>query len=385
MTTFTNYLASLKNEIHEMSVDEVHEAMASSTPPLVIDCREQDEVAHGLLVGAKWVPRGFLDMRIESVARERDQAIVIYCAGSTRSVLAAKTMKTLGYTHVSSMEGGFTQWKQRGYPFQIPKTLSAEQRLRYSRHLLIPEIGEEGQRKLLDSKVLMLGAGGLGSPAAYYLAAAGIGKLGIVDSDIVDRSNLQRQILHTDDRVGTPKTESAQITLNAMNPEIEIETFNVRLTSDNVLDIFSGYDMVVDGCDNFPTRYLINDACVHLGIPNIHGSVFRFEGQVTTFMPKEGPCYRCLYPEPPPPELAPSCEEVGVLGVVPGVVGLLQAIEVTKLVIGYGEPLIGRLLTFDATRTTFRELKLRRDSHCSVCGDDAVFEGFIDYEQFCAS
>jgi molybdopterin/thiamine biosynthesis adenylyltransferase len=268
----------------------------------------------------------------------------------------------------------------------IAESLTQDQLTRYSRHLIIPEIGEKGQKKLLDSKVLMMGAGGLGSPAALYLAAAGVGQLGIIDSDVVDRSNLQRQVLHTDDRVGEPKVESARQTINGLNPDVDVEIFNERLTSDNIMSVFEGYDLVVDGGDNFPTRYLVNDACVKLGIPNVHGSVYRFEGQATAFVPGEGPCYRCLYPEPPPPEFAPSCQEAGVLGVLPGVIGLLQAIEVIKLLVGIGKPLVGRLLAFDGLEAEFRELKLRRDPECPVCGDHIEAEDieFIDYEQFCS-
>lgn len=387
MAGINDIVSKIKEQIRETDVDTVHDQWSESKPSderVLIDVRERDEFVDGHIEGADFVPRGLLDLKIENMVPDRDKEIVLYCGSGTRSALAAKTLEDLGYSNVVSMAGGFTAWKQAGYPVHVAKTLNQEQMSRYSRHLIIPEIGEKGQMKLLDSKVLMLGAGGLGSPAALYLAAAGVGQIGIIDSDVVDRSNLQRQVIHNESRVGEPKVESAKATIQALNPDVEVEMFNTRLTSDNVLSIFEGYDLVIDGGDNFPTRYLINDACVHLGIPNVHGSVFRFEGQVTSFVPHDGPCYRCLYPEPPPPEFAPSCQEAGVLGVLPGVIGLLQAIEAVKLLVGIGEPLSGRLLAFDGLKTEFREMKLRRDPKCPACGDDAEFTGFIDYEQFCA-
>lgn len=388
MATFQDMLTRIKGEIREVSVDEVHQRWQSRrddpSGTVYVDVREKDEYDDGHVEDAHWISRGLLELRIESAVPDKSAPVVVYCAGGTRSALAAKSLQELGYQHVESMAGGFGQWKQRGFPIHISQTLSAEQRGRYSRHLLIPEVGEKGQLKLLESKVLMLGAGGLGCPAALYLAAAGVGHIGIIDSDVVDRSNLQRQVLHTDDRVGVAKTESAAQALKALNPSLEIAQYNTRLTSDNILDIFQGYDLVIDGGDNFPTRYLINDACVHLNIPNVHGSVYRFEGQVTVFKPGDGPCYRCLYPEPPPPELAPSCQEAGVLGVLPGIMGLFQAHEAIKLIVGFGEPLVGRLLCFDGTNTSFRTLKLRRDPECSMCGEHAEWNGFIDYEQFCS-
>jgi sulfur-carrier protein adenylyltransferase/sulfurtransferase len=377
----------VKEQIRETDVDSVHREWSNasgSDERVIIDVRERDEFVDGHIEGAEFVPRGLLDLKIESIVPDRSQEIVLYCAGGTRSALAARTLEELGYENVSSMAGGFGAWKQAGYPIHVAKSLTQEQMSRYSRHLIIPEIGEKGQRALLDAKVLMLGAGGLGSPAALYLAAAGVGKLGIIDSDVVDRSNLQRQVVHTDARVGESKVESAKQTIQALNPDVDVEMFDTRLTSDNVLEIFEGYDLIIDGGDNFPTRYLINDACVHLGMPNVHGSVFRFEGQVTSFVPHDGPCYRCLYPEPPPPEFAPSCQEAGVLGVLPGVIGLLQAIEAIKLIVGVGQPLSGRLLAFDGLDTEFREMKLQRDPQCPACGEEAEFTGFIDYEQFCA-
>ena len=387
MAGINDIVNKIKEQIRETDVDAVHGQWSDdedSEERVLIDVRERDEFVDGHIEGAEFVPRGLLDLKIENLVPDRDQEIVLYCGSGTRSALAARTLEELGYKNVVSMAGGFTAWKQAGYPVHIAKTLSQEQMSRYSRHLIIPEIGEKGQTKLLDAKVLMLGAGGLGSPAALYLAAAGVGKIGIIDSDVVDRSNLQRQIIHNEQSVGEPKVESAKRTIQALNPDVEVEMFDTRLTSDNVLSIFEGYDLVIDGGDNFPTRYLINDACVHLGIPNVHGSVFRFEGQVTSFVPHDGPCYRCLYPEPPPPEFAPSCQEAGVLGVLPGIIGLLQAIEAIKLIVGVGEPLSGRLLAFDGLKTEFREMKLRRDPQCPACGHDAEFTGFIDYEQFCA-
>jgi sulfur-carrier protein adenylyltransferase/sulfurtransferase len=381
--TFRELLSSTKKQIREVPVDEVKRLIDQRAPIKVVDVRESDEYAAGRVPGAIWVPRGFLEIRIEEKAN-RDEALVLYCAGGTRSALAAKTLQDMGYQNVSSMAGGFTRWSDAAYPIDKPFVLTAEQKERYRRHLIIPEVGEEGQAKLLKGKVLLMGAGGLGSPAALYLAAAGVGTLGIVDMDVVDLSNLQRQVVHTQDRAGMPKTESAKQAINALNPDVKVIPFQERLTSQNVREILSGFDLVVDGGDNFPTRYLLNDACVVLGKPNIHGSIFRFEGQVTTFVPGKGPCYRCLYPAPPPAEFAPSCAEAGVLGVLPGIIGLLQANEALKLLLGVGEPLIGRLLTFDALGTRVSELKLRRDPQCPVCADGAKVE-FIDYEQFCAT
>ncbi|WP_434006984.1 molybdopterin-synthase adenylyltransferase MoeB [Lujinxingia vulgaris] len=383
VATFDELIARVKATITETDTDAVRALQTSDDPTVIIDVREREEFVDGHIEGAEFIPRGQLDLKIETAVPRRDTPIVLYCAGGTRSALAARSLQELGYSDVKSMAGGFTAWKRSGYPVHIPKSMSPEQLTRYSRHLIIPEIGEKGQSKLLDSKVLLLGAGGLGSPVAMYLAAAGVGTIGLIDNDVVDRSNLQRQILHTDESVGTPKVESARARINALNPDVDVRTYETWLSSENVLEIFEGYDVVVDGGDNFATRYLVNDACVHLGIPNVHGSVYRFEGQVTSFVPHQGPCYRCLYPEPPPPELAPSCQEAGVLGVLPGVIGMLQAIEVIKLLVDVGEPLAGRLLTFDGLKSQFRELKLRRDPECSLCGEDAEWTGFIDYEVFC--
>jgi len=380
--TFQTLLAGVKQEIREVSVEEVKRLLDARAPVKLLDVRESDEYAGGRLPGALHIPRGYLELRVESQLR-RDEEVVVYCAGGTRSALAARTLKELGYERVASLAGGYNRWSDAALPVEKPFVLTAEQKERYRRHLSLPEVGEAGQAKLLQARVLLLGAGGLGSPAALYLAAAGVGTLGIVDADVVDLSNLQRQVIHTRERQGQSKVASARAAIEALNPDVEVVGFAERLDSRNVLRILEGFDLVLDGGDNFPTRYLLNDACVMLGRPNVHGSIFRFEGQVTTFLPGQGPCYRCLYPAPPPPELAPSCAEAGVLGVLPGLIGLLQANEALKLILGHGEPLVGRLLTFDALGTRFQELKLRRDTQCPVCAPDAKVE-LIDYERFCA-
>ncbi|WP_338867363.1 molybdopterin-synthase adenylyltransferase MoeB [Myxococcus stipitatus] len=381
--TFRELLAGVKQEIREVSVDEVKRLLDTRAAVKLIDVREADEYAVGRLPGALHIPRGYLELRIEERAG-RDEELVVYCAGGTRSALAAKTLKELGYTRVVSLSGGYNRWTDAALPVEKPVVLTAEQKERYRRHLILPEVGEEGQARLIKARVLLMGAGGLGSPAALYLAAAGVGTLGIIDSDVVELSNLQRQVLHTQARTGQPKVVSAKAALEALNPDVRVIPFQERLTSRNVLRVLDGFDLVLDGGDNFPTRYLLNDACLMRGLPNIHGSVFRFEGQVTTFVPGQGPCYRCLYPAPPPPELAPSCAEAGVLGVLPGLIGLLQANEALKLILGQGEPLVGRLLTFDALGTRFQELKLRRDAQCPVCAPGAKVE-LIDYERFCST
>ncbi len=383
MPTGKELVRETKRQIREVTVEQVSRRLREPAPPVLVDVRESDEYAAGRLPGAVHVPRGFLELRIEDRVPDRGTPVVLYCAGGVRSALAARTLQELGYTDVTSMAGGYNRWTDAGLPVERPRALTAEQKERYRRHLIIPEVGEAGQGKLLDAKVLLMGAGGLGSPAALYLAAAGVGTLGIVDMDVVDLSNLQRQVLHASDRVGMPKTESAAKTVRALNPDVKVIPFQERLTSKNVKQIVEPFDIVLDGGDNFPTRYLLNDACVLLGKPNVHGSIFRFDGQVTTFVPGAGPCYRCLYPQPPPAELAPSCAEAGVLGVLPGIVGLFQANEAIKLILGVGEPLVGRLLTFDALGTRFTELKLRRDPNCPVCAEGVPFPGFIDYEQFC--
>jgi molybdopterin/thiamine biosynthesis adenylyltransferase len=329
-----------------------------------------------------FIPRGNLETQVEGKIPDKTAPVVIYCAGGVRSAFAAKTLNEMGYTDVVSMSGGFNQWKNEGRAWVTPQTLSAEQRNRYHRHLLLPEVGDAGQQKLLASKVLLLGAGGLGSPAALYLAAAGVGTLGIIDMDVVDASNLQRQILHNIDRVGDRKVDSAKKTLTALNPDVNVVTYDVRLGADNILEVIDGYDLIVDGTDNFPTRYLVNDASLVKRIPVVHGSIFRFEGQATVFYPYEGPCYRCLIPEPPPPELAPSCAEAGVLGVLPGIVGSIQAIEAIKVLLGLGDPLIGRLLAYDALEESFRTFKVNRDPNCPACGPDAHIV-IAEYDELC--
>ncbi len=381
-------LAALRSEIEEIAPAEVASRLAAGA--LLVDVREPDEVAQGSPAQAVKIPRGFLEIRIEEFASEPDREILALCAGGTRSLFAADDLRRLGFERVVSVAGGFSAWKKDGLPFEVPRALSPEQRERYGRHLTVPEVGEEGQLRLLDAKVLLVGAGGLGAPAALYLAAAGVGTLGIIDDDVVDRSNLQRQILHADDRVGTPKVESARDHLLALNPTLEVRVWPERLTAANALEIFAGFDVVLDGTDNFATRYLVNDACVRLGIPNVHGSVFRFEGQVSVFWPgrtdgEPGPCYRCLYPEPPPPELAPSCAEAGVLGVLPGVVGLLQAVETLKLLLGIGEPLVGRLLHYDALTAELRRFESSRDPECAWCGEDAETVELNDVAFVCAT
>jgi sulfur-carrier protein adenylyltransferase/sulfurtransferase len=385
VATYRDHLASVKREIHEISPRDAAERLASEPRPVLLDVRERDEWEQGHIPGAIHIPRGNLESRIDNAVSDRGTPLIVYCAAGNRSAYAAKTLTELGFGDVLSMSGGFTQWKQNGHEWKTPRTLSAQQMERYSRHTLIPEVGEEGQLKLLDSKVLLIGAGGLGSPAALYLAAAGVGTLGIIDGDVVDRSNLQRQILHTEDSIGMAKVDSAEQTLKALNPEVRVVKYTERLTSENVMDVITGYDVIVDGTDNFPTRYLLNDASLVANIPVVHGSIYQFEGSVTVYAPRVGPCYRCQYPEPPPPELAPSCAEGGVLGVLPGVVGTLQATEAIKLLLGVGDPLIGRQLRYDALSMEFVELRMHRDPECPVCSKDPDQIHFIDYEQFCAA
>lgn len=379
-------LLELKAAIPEVGPAEACALQAQGAA--LIDVREPEEVAQGSPPGALRLGRGFLELRIEEAVPDLDRPLVVMCGGGARSLFAAEGLRRLGYRQVCSMAGGFARWKAEGLSVELPISLSGEMRERYSRHLAMPEIGEAGQARLMRSRVALIGAGGLGSPAALYLAAAGVGTLGLVDDDVVDRSNLQRQILHNDQRVGQAKVDSARQTLTALNPSVRVETHAVRLTSANVEGILSGYEVVVDGSDNFPTRYLVNDACVRLGLPNVHGSVFRFEGQATVFWPRHptrrGPCYRCLYPEPPPPEMAPSCVDAGVLGVLPGVIGLLQAVETVKLLLGLGDPLVGRLLHFDALRGRFTEFELAANPDCAWCGEGRSFPGYVDYAEFCA-
>jgi sulfur-carrier protein adenylyltransferase/sulfurtransferase len=370
MPSFRELLARARAETSEISVEALRGLLDGGRPVTVLDVREMDEAAEGRIPGAVLLPRGNLELRVEALV-PRDAPVVVYCQSGVRSALAAQTLAELGYRDVRSLAGGYGRWSDAGLPSERPSVLRADQRARYRRHLSLAEVGEEGQAKLLAARVLVLGAGGLGSPAALYLAAAGVGTLGIVDSDVVESSNLQRQVLHTVARTGQPKTESARQALTALNPDVQVVGFQERLTAANVERILQGFDVVLDGGDNFPTRYLLNDACVLAGKPLVHGSVFRFEGQLTTVLPRQGPCYRCLYPTPPPAELAPSCAEAGVLGVLPGVIGLLQATEALKLLLGVGAPLAGRLLTYDALGGHFRELQLQRDPACLACGEGA--------------
>jgi sulfur-carrier protein adenylyltransferase/sulfurtransferase len=383
MPTYRELLQQVKSEIDEVDASRARELIDADSPAIV-DVRERDEWDEGHLPGAVHVPRGHLESRIETAAPDKSRPVVLYCASGNRSAFAAKTLEELGYDHVVSLAGGFTDWKRNGYPYDVPEALDEAKRRRYSRHLLIPEVGEEGQLRLLQSRVLLIGAGGLGSPASLYLAAAGVGTLGIVDDDAVDETNLQRQIVHSTERLGDSKADSAKRTIEALNPDVTVEVFKERLTSENVDRILGeGWDVIVDGADNFPTRYLLNDASVWHRIPVVHGSIYRFEGQVTVFKPFEGPCYRCLFPQPPPPELAPSCAEGGVLGVLPGVIGSLQANEALKLALAIGEPLVGRLQMFDALAGEFTEIRLRRDPECPVCGENPTITDYIDYVEFC--
>jgi len=379
LPTARELLAEAKSAIREVDPAEAETSLGQA---IFLDVREPDEYEQGALPGAVHLPRGHLEFQVEGRLPDKTKPVVVYCAGGVRSAFAAKTMGDLGYTDVVSMVGGFNRWKDEGRPWASPRTLTPEQRNRYQRHLLLPEVGEEGQLRLLDSKVLLLGAGGLGSPAALYLAAAGVGTIGIIDMDVVDESNLQRQVLHNIERVGERKVDSAKKTLTALNPDVTVATYDVRLGADNVLDIIDGYDLIVDGTDNFPTRYLVNDAALLKRIPVVHGSIFRFEGQVTVFDPYNGPCYRCLIPEPPPAELAPSCAEAGVLGVLPGIIGSLQALEAIKMLLGLGDPLVGRLLAYDALEESFRTFKVQRDPACPACGPDAEIV-IAEYDELC--
>jgi sulfur-carrier protein adenylyltransferase/sulfurtransferase len=384
MPSYRELLQQVRDEISEVDAGGARD-LIDERDPLVVDVREQDEWDEGHIPGAVHIPRGFLESRIERAAPDSTRPVLLYCSAGNRSAFAAKTLAELGYEDVASLAGGFTDWKRNGFPVQLSAGLDPQRRTRYSRHLLIPEVGEQGQLKLLDSRVLLIGAGGLGSPASLYLAAAGVGRIGIVDADVVDESNLQRQIVHSTERLGEPKVQSAKQTVEALNPDVQVVAYEERLTSENVERILAdGWDVIVDGADNFPTRYLVNDASVWHGIPVVHGSIYRFEGQVTVFKPHEGPCYRCLFPTPPPPELAPSCAEGGVLGVLPGIIGSLQANEALKLALGIGESLVGRLLLFDALSAEFNEVKLRRDPDCPVCGEHPTITDYIDYVEFCA-
>jgi len=381
--TYRDVMAEARQAIPEWSPDEVRQRMSNGGGYTLIDVREKEEYREGHLAGALSVPRGFLDMRIEEAVPDKDAKIILYCAGGTRSLLAGRTMHELGYRNVVSMSGGYSGWKNAGHPWEADRQFTADQLNRYSRHFLLPEVGEAGQAKLLDAKVLCIGAGGLGSPTAFYLAAAGVGTIGIVDMDTVDVSNLQRQILHTNDRVGMPKVESAQKTLNALNPDVKIVGIQDRVSSENIMELIRDYDVIVDGCDNFPTRYLVNDACYMAGKPNVHGSIFQFEGQATVFYPDKGPCYRCLFPEPPPPGAAPSSQDARVPGVLPGLVGCVQALETMKVILGVGKPLIGRMIYFDTLSMELRIHKLRKDPSCPLCGERPTVTELIDYEEFC--
>jgi molybdopterin/thiamine biosynthesis adenylyltransferase/rhodanese-related sulfurtransferase len=384
------YIKRIREQVREVDPSEVKPLVGNGVP--IIDVREAEEYAVAHLPGAKHVPRGYLESRIDAAVPDRKHRVILYCATGQRSALAAHTLvNELGFEDVVSMTGGITLWKDRGYEVEVPQTLTAEQRDRYSRHVLVPEVGLEGQLKLLDAKVLCLGAGGLGSPVALYLAAAGVGTLGIVDDDVVDLSNLQRQVIHTTAGIGTPKVDSAEEAVKALNPDVNVVKYQTRLDASNIMEIIDGYDVIVDGVDNFPTRYLLNDASVRLKIPVVSAAILGFEGQLSVFAPYEGPCYRCLFRQPPPAELAPSCGANGVLGVLPGTMGLLQATEVIKLIVGTGDPLIGRLLMYDALAATTTELKVRRDPECPICSrePDEIADDemgvFPDYEAFCAA
>jgi molybdopterin/thiamine biosynthesis adenylyltransferase/rhodanese-related sulfurtransferase len=379
-----------RRQITEISAHELERLLAEGPAPTVVDVREREEFVQGHIPGAIFIPRGYLELQIEQHQSDRAAPLVIYCAGGVRSALAARNLQEMGYTNVISLVGGFNGWKNAGLDFKVPQVLTPEQRLRYSRHTLLSEVGEAGQLKLLAARVLLIGAGGLGSPAALYLAAAGVGTLGIVDFDTVDVSNLQRQVLHGNKDVGRAKVDSAADRLRDLNPDVKVVPFRTGINSENALEIIRNFDIVINGSDNFPTRYLINDACQFLKKPLVDGSIFMFEGQATVYQPavpelgiEGGPCYRCLYPDPPPPGEVPSCSEAGVLGVLPGIVGSMQAVEAIKLILGVGEPLIGRLLMVDTLDMSFRTLKVRRNPACPVCGDHPTVTELIDYEQFC--
>ena len=382
MATFRELLAQARTQVREVDTSTV-ELTLSGEGTVLLDVREPDEFAQGAIPGAVHIPRGQLESQVENRLPDHDAPVVIYCAGGVRSVFAARTLAEMGYADVVSMAGGFDRWKDEGRAWTTPRTLAPEQRNRYHRHLLLPEVGEEGQQKLLDAKVLLLGAGGLGSPAALYLAAAGVGTLGIIDMDVVDASNLQRQILHNTGRIGTSKVESARATIELLNPDVEVVAYEARLGADNIMEILSGWDIVVDGADNFPSRYILNDASVKLGIPVVHGSIFRFEGQVTVFDPRNGPTYRDYIPVPPPAELAPSCAEAGVLGVLPGIVGSIQALEAIKLILGLGDSLSGRILAFDALEMSFREFRIKPDPDNEVTWENRELIEIVELEDLC--
>jgi molybdopterin/thiamine biosynthesis adenylyltransferase/rhodanese-related sulfurtransferase len=383
--SYADLLQDVRSQIRLVSLDECKRRFDAREGYVFVDVREKDETRLGFIPGAVLMPRGHLEAQFEAKLPDREAKIVVYCASGNRSAFSAKLLQELGYKHVESANPGFNRWKDVRYPVETPANLTPAQLDRYSRHILLPEIGEKGQEKLLKARVLLLGAGGLGSPSALYLAAAGIGTLGLIDADVVDASNLQRQILHGTSTLGVAKVESGKNRLQDLNPDVKVIPFQERLTSENADRVFDqGWDVIVDGLDNFATRYLVNDASVWKNIPVVHGSIFRFDGQVTTFVPKHGPCYRCLYPEPPPAHLAPSCSEAGVLGVLPGIIGTIQATEAIKLILGKGAPLVGRLLMYDSLQMQFRQLRLRRDPSCPVCGDNPTITEYVDYEGFCA-
>ncbi|MDO8644119.1 MAG: molybdopterin-synthase adenylyltransferase MoeB [bacterium] len=384
MPSFSELISTIKREIREITPAKVQSRLQEKNPPVLIDVREAAEVEGGIVPGAITLSRGLLELQIEDEVADKSREVICYCAGGTRSALAAKALEGIGYTKVFSMTGGSTRWKNEGFPIIQKQGLSKDRLARYARHLSLPEVREEGQLKLLQSKVLLVGAGGLGSPTSLYLAAAGVGTIGIIDFDVVDLSNLQRQILHTESEVGHSKIASAQKRLSALNSDVRIIPYEEKLTRENILKIMEPYDVIVNGCDNFPTRYLVNDACVFTKKPMVDGSIFRFEGQVTVFDSQKGPCYRCLYPEPPPPEMAPSCSEAGVFGALCGIIGSIQGIETIKLLLNLGQPLVGRLVMYDALRQEFREMKVRKDPACPVCGTKPTITELIDYHQFCA-
>src|SRR5262245_10664704 len=384
-SSFKDVLSQVKKQIREVSVHDVDTAIKNRSDFVLLDVREKEEWDEGHLPGAIHIPRGFLEQRIEGNVRERSTPIVVYCQGGSRSAFAAKSLQDLGYKNVVSMAGGYGDWKNNGLPFVVPEKLTKNKLARYSRHLKIPEVGEQGQLKLLQSKVLLVGAGGLGSPAGVYLAASGVGTIGLVDSDVVDESNLQRQILHWTSSIGMPKVDSARRTLFEVNPDVKVRTYQLRLDASNILDIIEDYDVIVSGSDNFATAYLVNDAAVMLRKPVVYGSIFRFDGQASTFVPYQGPCFRCLYPQATPPELAPSCDDAGVLGVLPGTIGLVQATEAVKILLNIGEPLVGRLLVYDALGMTFRTFKVRRDPNCTTCGSNAHIDLEAIPEFVCAT
>ena len=382
--TSNQLLNKVKGEIAEVSAAQIQEDLKAGKAIHIVDVREREEVMDGYIPDANMIPRGFLELNIEEdVTMDRDAEIVLYCAGGNRSALAARDLNFMGYTNVKSLIGGFKGWKDAGYSFDQGGLLSEDDMQRYARHIILPEVGEKGQQKLVKGRVLLVGVGGLGCPTALYLAAAGVGKIGLVDADVVDKSNLQRQVLFGESDVGRPKVEAARDKLSDLNSSLDVVTHYELLTSHNAFDVMDGYDIIVNGCDNFPTRYLVNDAAVMKSKPVVDGSIFRFEGQATVYVPGEGPCYRCLYPAPPPPGEVPSCAEGGVLGVLPGTVGLMQATEVVKMILGEGKSLVGRVLLYDAMEMKFRELKLRKDPECPVCSESPIITKLIDYEQFC--